>query len=39
MKPVSIIGKKIVENVFQKQRILVHMGAKLINVQHGLVEL
>jgi hypothetical protein len=39
MKPVSNIGKLMVERIFQKQRVLVHMGTKLLNVQHGLVEI
>ena len=39
MKPVSKIGQKMVECIFQKQRVLVHMGTKLVNIQHGLVEI
>lgn len=37
MKLATEVGKKMVDIIFKKQRILVEMGTKLINVQHGLV--
>lgn len=39
MKQLTSIGKKLVEETFQKQRILVHLGTKIKRIDHGLVEL
>lgn len=39
MKQVSLIGKKLVEETFNKQRILVNLGSKIMKVGHGEVEL
>lgn len=39
MKQVSLIGKKLVEETFNKQRILVNLGSKILKVGHGEVEL
>lgn len=37
MKPASALAKKLVEDTFLKQRILVHLGTKLKRVNHGEV--
>lgn len=37
MKQLTSIGKKLVEETFQKQRILVHLGTKIKRIDHGLV--
>jgi hypothetical protein len=39
LKPVNVIGKKIVEGIFYKQKILTLLGTKLIDIHHGRVEL
>lgn len=32
MKQASLISEKIVKNIFNKQRILLHMGARLTKI-------
>ncbi len=39
MKPATEIGKKMVELIFAKQRVLVEMNARLKRIEHGLVEI
>lgn len=35
MKPASALAKKLVEDTFSKQKLLVHLGSKIIRVNHG----
>ncbi len=37
MKPATSIGKKMVELIFAKQRVLVDLNTKLKRIEHGLV--
>lgn len=37
MRQVSAIGKKLVEDTFTKQKILVHLGSKIRRIEHGEV--
>jgi uncharacterized protein (TIGR00369 family) len=39
MKQVSLIGKKLVEDTFLKQKILVYLGSKVTRIGHGEVDL
>lgn len=39
LKVVNPIGKKLVEDIFYKQKILTFLGTKLVNIHHGKVEL
>lgn len=39
MRPASFVGKTLVEQIFSKQKLLVHLGGKLNRIEHGLVEI
>ncbi len=39
LKPVNLIGKKLVSDIFSKQKILTLLGTKLVDIHHGKVEL